>query len=73
MSTAKKLKASQKARDKQVIALRAALFAEGGGDKDVTAGITSAFMKVLTVFPDPSVHRSIHSVFNHHHHTDSCF
>jgi hypothetical protein len=46
MSTAKKLRAAQKARDKQVIALRAALFADDGSDKDVTAGIAPAFMKV---------------------------
>lgn len=51
MSTTKKLKAAQKAKDKQVITLRGALFTDSGGDKDVTEGIAPAFMKVgMNVF-----------------------
>lgn len=45
MSTAKRYHASQKAKDEQVRVLRDALFTNGV-DKDVTAGIAPAFMKV---------------------------
>ena len=46
MSTAKKYKATQAKKDEQVRVLKAALFTEGSTDKDVTAGIAPAFMKV---------------------------
>jgi hypothetical protein len=62
MSTAKKLKASQKAKDKQVITLRGALFTDSGDDKDVTAGIAPAFMKVNSK-TIPQNCRSIYQLF----------
>jgi hypothetical protein len=42
----KKLKESQRDKEKAVLTLRAAIFNDKGEDKDVTAGISPAFMMV---------------------------
>lgn len=44
-TTAKKLKQTQKSKDNDVRALRAAIFNDKGEDKNVTDGIAGAFMK----------------------------